>query len=235
MTADHERENLPLLPLAIGTSASVFAFSAWGWMARVEIEAGASLTDVLQSQGAGYALAAVLSLASQIGQGLGLAALRRAPGLGLTEKDAALWAIRALVICGAGFSAWSVHNALEMTGLVNSGDLYVKAFAFLISAGVPIFEGSTWYADEALKSAARARRNEADAQALKNAKPPPVSWFDVLRLEPAGVDLLHDIDLLDRLASWSAKLTGHLSGRRRKIRAENAQDGRNAAQRGIAP
>lgn len=166
-TADHERPALPLGAVGWTTSAAVFVFSAWGYLTRAEAFApDLSAGDFLRSTGAGFVLLAALGGIAQFGAAIGAQAIRRAKTFRLTSS---FWLSVAMVVGGGLFTAYSVHNAFDATGMLAPGGA-VAALAWFVSIGVVVFELGAQWVDESLRSEAHARRNADDEKRLRAAR-----------------------------------------------------------------
>jgi len=193
---DHDREPLPLFAIGVLITLAVFMFGAWGYFTKGEVFSGGEAA-------AGYVLAAVLGGIMQGGAAYGAKALRRSKNFKL---DASKILSGAMVATGAIFTGYTVHNAFEVTGMLEGGE--AAAMAWLVSFGVPVFEFSVWWVDESLKSEAQALRAEDEDKRLEETR--GVLWSDVTALDPETLPLLAatDADSFERVRAWASKVFG---------------------------
>ncbi len=165
MTADHERDPLPLSLIGWGVTLTMFVFGAWGYSMRAGLFDGETIGAALTPASAGWFVLAALSGIMQAGAAFGAKALRRSRNFKL---DASKILSGVLVGGGATVTGIAIHNALEVAGMG-------PVEAFLIALGVPVCEFAVWWVDESLVSEATARRAADEEQrrqdAIERSKP----------------------------------------------------------------
>jgi len=185
-TADHDLEPLPLRGIGWAISLSVFAFGAWGYLTRAGIFGAADAVQFLQSTGAGFLLLAALGGVMQYVAATGARAIRRAKSFKL---DASRKLSIGLVVAGGAFTAYTLHNAFDMTGML-SGSWPLALVAWLVSIGVAFCEIATWWVDESLRSEAETRRAadiEAELKRRQGANAPAPFSLDADTLDVAAM------------------------------------------------
>lgn len=183
--ADHDRPPLPLSRVGWSISAAVFAFGLWGYLSAAGAFGDhASIVAFLASTGAGYLFLAAISGIAQAGAAYGAQAIRRARGFDL---DASKVLASIMVAAGATITGWSMHNALERTGMLADGGL--AALSWEVALGIPVFEFAVWWVDESLRSKAAALQEAAfqreRAERIAARSPPPA---DVIGIDPDRID-----------------------------------------------
>lgn len=209
LTADHEREPLPLRGIGWAISGSVFVFGAWGYLTRAGVFEASDAAAFLRSTGAGFLLLAALGGVMQYAAATGARAIRRSQSFDL---DASRKLSIGLVVAGGAFTAYTLHNAFETTGML-TGTLALAVIAWLVSIGTAFCEIATWWVDESLRSEADARRAaawQAERDALRGAPPSPA-----LDLETLDVAAMTD-DAIAAGISSAASIKKRLENERAK-------------------
>lgn len=178
-------EPLPLWECGIALSSALAIFGAWAWLTSSGLWDGA-----VTSASAGYILLAVLSLVVQFAANMAAAAARRARAYQLTHSFR--WAV-GLMTVGAGYNAFSLHHAWEVTGLISpDADALFAGLIFVLSVVLAGFEPALYWIDEALKGEA-AHRRATFMSNLSTRAPERVEETPKIEHEPAAVASLDQV------------------------------------------
>lgn len=184
-TADHDREPLPLQQIGWAITGAVFVFGAWGYVTAADVFEATNWRDFLKSSGAGYLLMVALGGIMQWVGATGARSIRRSKSF---ELEMSRRLSIGLVVAGGSFTAYTVHNAFEQTGMLD-GKVAVAALAWLVSIAIAFCELSLWWIDESHRSEAKARRDAETAAEItrRNAPPPTPTLFDIADIDEAGL------------------------------------------------
>ena len=163
MTVNLEAEPLPLERIGWALSGGLAVFSMWGWTEAAGIWSGEAVPSA-----PGLLLLGFIAVVMQFATNYAAAAARRSGTLKLTGSRAMSFS---LLAAGAAYSAYSIHHAWEMTGLIApflglSLNWFVASFwILLLSIVLAVFEPGLYWLHESLTSEVAGRRQEREAEA----------------------------------------------------------------------
>ena len=185
MDADHDRELPNALPVVIAISWGLGAFGVWGWLAKSNIFLVSDWGDFLTHSGAGFLLYCMLSVCLQWLANLGAQAARRSLNW---RKMPTFYAWSSVVVVGGMWSAVSVHNAFEQTGMIDPGSpLLAQMLPWSLSVAVAFVEIASYWGWETLRSEQDSRKCADEAATLASARGMNLTEFEERHLTDAAL------------------------------------------------